>query len=526
MLGYAAYADRFAGDLDGRARVGRLPARARRDVPAPHAAAAAARRRQRRRVRRGRLPHRPRRPRHAWPTCARWPPTCGARASASCSTSCSTTSRASTSGPPGRGPASSATASTSTSTPPARCPTRTSGRCRRCSPTSRRAASPGTTTSTAGCGPRSTRGSGTWTGRTRRCSPSSRTSCCTWPTRASRCSGSTPSRSCGSGWAPSCQNEPEVHAITQALRAVARIACPAVVFKAEAIVGPADLVHYLGTGRHHGKVSDLAYHNGLMVHVWSMLAAKDATLASHALRALPPIPSTTAWVTYVRCHDDIGWAIADEDAAAVGLDGYRHRHFLSDWYAGVVPGFRRPRPGVPGERRHRRPADQRHGREPGRARGGARGRRPGVDRRRRRPAAARPRRRARLGRRARRSGPATSWPCRTTRRWADEPGHGDDNRWAHRPRLDPAVAARRHDAGTVEARVFEGLRHLAPCRAALPHLHASVRERGARSRRPRRADGRPPAPARAAARCLQRDARLAPGARVAAARARRDAATR
>ena len=40
----------------------------------------------------------------------------------------------------------------------------------------------------------------------------------------------------------SCQNQPEVHALTQALRAVARIACPAVVFKAEAIVGPHDLL--------------------------------------------------------------------------------------------------------------------------------------------------------------------------------------------------------------------------------------------------------------------------------------------
>ena len=35
-----------------------------------------------------------------------------------------------------------------------------------------------------------------------------------------------------------CQNQPEVHAITQALRALTRIACPAVVFKAEAIVAP------------------------------------------------------------------------------------------------------------------------------------------------------------------------------------------------------------------------------------------------------------------------------------------------
>jgi amylosucrase len=94
-----------------------------------------------------------------------------------------------------------------------------------------------------------------------------------------------------------CQNQPEVHALTQALRALTRIACPAVVFKAEAIVGPKDLLAYLGEGRHHGKVSDLAYHNSLMVQIWSMLATRDAVLGSHAIQQLTPPPPSTAWIT-------------------------------------------------------------------------------------------------------------------------------------------------------------------------------------------------------------------------------------
>ena len=49
-----------------------------------------------------------------------------------------------------------------------------------------------------------------------------------------------------------------------------------------------------------------------MVQIWSMLATRDARLAAHSLRQLPTPPSTTAWVTYVRCHDDIGWAIDDD----------------------------------------------------------------------------------------------------------------------------------------------------------------------------------------------------------------------
>ncbi|MEZ5095320.1 MAG: alpha-amylase family protein [Nocardioides sp.] len=135
-----------------------------------------------------------------------------------------------------------------------------------------------------------------------------------------------------------CQNQPEVHEITRALHAVTRIACPAVLFKAEAIVAPADLPAYLGVGELAGRVSDLAYHNSLMVQIWSMLAAQEVTLATHALQQLPPHPVSTAWITYVRCHDDIGWAIADEDAAAVGRDGAAHRRFLSDWYSGDFPG--------------------------------------------------------------------------------------------------------------------------------------------------------------------------------------------
>ena len=135
-----------------------------------------------------------------------------------------------------------------------------------------------------------------------------------------------------------CQNEPEVHAVTQVLKTVARIACPALAFKAEAIVAPHDLVQYLGAGRHHGKVSDLAYHNTLMVQIWSMLATADTRLAAHTLERLPRAPSSAAWITYVRCHDDIGWAITDEDTSGVGLSGYHHRRFLSDWYSGLFPG--------------------------------------------------------------------------------------------------------------------------------------------------------------------------------------------
>ena len=51
---------------------------------------------------------------------------------------------------------------------------------------------------------------------------------------------------------------------------------------------------------------------------------------------------TGTWITYVRCHDDIGWAIDDGDASAAGVTGQGHRRFLSDWYAGDLPRLAGP----------------------------------------------------------------------------------------------------------------------------------------------------------------------------------------
>src|SRR3954465_4006156 len=115
-----------------------------------------------------------------------------------------------------------------------------------------------------------------------------------------------------------CQNQPEVHELLQAFRSALRIAAPAVAFKAEAIVAPRDLVPYLGVGKHEGKECDLAYHNVLMVLLWSALASGRVGLLTHTLRAMPALPPGSGWITYVRCHDDIGWAITPEDAARAG----------------------------------------------------------------------------------------------------------------------------------------------------------------------------------------------------------------
>ncbi|MET0145231.1 MAG: amylosucrase [Ilumatobacteraceae bacterium] len=269
------------------------------------------------------------------------------------------------------------------------------------------------------------------------------------------------------------QNQPEVHAITQALRAVTRLAAPAVAFKAEAIVAPQDVVHYLGRGRHHGKVSDLAYHNSLMVQIWSMLATRDVRLSVHVLRAITAVPSTTAWITYVRCHDDIGWAIDDGDAAAVGLSGPAHRRFLSDYYSGDF--WQSPARGLVFQD-NEQTGDRRIS--------GMLASLAGLD------AALETGDRDELDLAIRRilltqtlaigwGGVPVLWMgdelgVRNDPSWATEPEHADDNRWVHRPRMSWAAARARDRPGSVEQRVFDGIAHRVRVRSGLVHLHASV----------------------------------------------------
>jgi amylosucrase len=270
-----------------------------------------------------------------------------------------------------------------------------------------------------------------------------------------------------------CQNQPEVHAITQALRTVARIGAPALIFKAEAIVGPADLAPYLGVGKHTGKVSDLAYQNSLMVQIWSALAARDTRLFCAAMNRFPTKPPTTVWGTYLRCHDDIGWAIDDADAASVGLNGYEHRRFLSDYYAGLYPmsdsrGLVFQENLQTGDRRISGTAASLLGIEAALDNGDD----------------------AHFDLAVRRYVLAyqivlgfgglpllymgDELALTNYYGYADDLAHADDNLWVHRPPMPWDRAERRNIPGTLEHRVWHAIRHAITVRGALPSMDASV----------------------------------------------------
>ncbi len=130
-----------------------------------------------------------------------------------------------------------------------------------------------------------------------------------------------------------CEGLPQAHWIIQAYNAIVRVVAPAMLFKSEAIVHPDVVASYIGTHE-----SPISYNPTLMALLWEAAATRDTTLLSYSMQKRYDLPPGCAWINYVRCHDDIGWTFADEDARAVGIDGYWHRQFLNKFYIGAFEG--------------------------------------------------------------------------------------------------------------------------------------------------------------------------------------------
>lgn len=111
-----------------------------------------------------------------------------------------------------------------------------------------------------------------------------------------------------------CMNQPEAHAILQALRAVSDIVAPGVLLKAEAIVPARELPPYFGSGESAGRECHLAYHSTLMAALWVALAEQRGDLLADVIANTPTLPNASGWLTYLRCHDDIGWNVLRDES--------------------------------------------------------------------------------------------------------------------------------------------------------------------------------------------------------------------
>jgi amylosucrase len=105
----------------------------------------------------------------------------------------------------------------------------------------------------------------------------------------------------------------------------------------EAIVAPKEIIKYFGTDEFLAKECDVAYNATQMALQWDALATGDTRVMLAAQNDLLQKPLGTTWITYTRCHDDIGLGYDDDKIAAAGYNAYEHRKFLKEYYSGNHP---------------------------------------------------------------------------------------------------------------------------------------------------------------------------------------------
>lgn len=254
----------------------------------------------------------------------------------------------------------------------------------------------------------------------------------------------------------SSENLPEAHLLLQAFNAVCRIAAPSLLFKSEAIVHPDDVVAYIRPDE-----CQISYNPLQMALIWNSLATREVNLLSQALERRHALPPHTAWVNYVRSHDDIGWTFSDEDAAEWGIDGFDHRRFLNAFFVDRFPGsFAR---GVPFQDNPRTGDCRISGTTASLA--GLEAGDPGA-----------------VDRIVLAHSIVLSTGGIPLIYLGDEvgqlndyaqlevPGQGEDTRWVGRPRYPAALYAQRDDPDTVAGRLYGRMQRLIRLRKAMPEL--------------------------------------------------------
>lgn len=263
------------------------------------------------------------------------------------------------------------------------------------------------------------------------------------------------------------QNEHEAHLILQLLKDCCQVTAPGVLFIAEAIVAPGEIAKYFGEDAIIAKECEIAYNATFMALLWDAVATKNAKLLNQGIRSLPAKLNRATWLNYVRCHDDIGLGFDDTDVRAVGYEPAPHRKFLVDYFTGAYGDS--PARGHPFGRNHKT----------GDARiSGSLASLTGLE--------------SALERGVQAEidgavdlilllhGMIMAFGGIPLLYYGDELGtlndysylednsKSNDSRWLHRPRIDWDKAELRHSRGTVEQRIFDGLKKMIAIRKATP----------------------------------------------------------
>ncbi|MCG7968597.1 MAG: alpha-amylase family glycosyl hydrolase [Candidatus Thiodiazotropha taylori] len=130
------------------------------------------------------------------------------------------------------------------------------------------------------------------------------------------------------------QNEREAHLLLQLMKDCCQVTAPGVLFIAEAIVAPVEITKYFGEDAVIAKECEIAYNATFMALIWDAVATKNTKLLRQGIQSLPTKLDRATWLNYLRCHDDIGLGFDDADIQRAGYQPLAHRKFLVEFFTG------------------------------------------------------------------------------------------------------------------------------------------------------------------------------------------------
>ena len=135
-----------------------------------------------------------------------------------------------------------------------------------------------------------------------------------------------------------CQNLPKAHTLLRLIKQCVMVATPGMALLGEAIVAPDEIIKYFGTDNYLARECDVAYNATQMALQWDALSTGDTRVMLSAQHPILQKPYGCTWISYTRCHDDIGLGYDDYMIERAGFNPYQHRTYLKNYFAGWHEG--------------------------------------------------------------------------------------------------------------------------------------------------------------------------------------------
>ena len=133
-----------------------------------------------------------------------------------------------------------------------------------------------------------------------------------------------------------CRNLKQVHTIVRMMRMIGEIVCPAVVLLGEVVMEPSKVAPYFGTLEK--PECHMLYNVTTMATTWHTVATGDVRLLKKQMDIINALPKEYTFLNYLRCHDDIGWGLDYQTLRTWGMEEVPHKTYINEFFLGNVNG--------------------------------------------------------------------------------------------------------------------------------------------------------------------------------------------